>query len=442
MSPPSTPLAGAEGRKSARLSLSSSRTSVEEEVKADNATTESANAAGSSPDHNATSIVRPRIAIASSGLGHVRRGVESWAEDLASALHRSGADVTLFQGGGSPTEPWRRVLPCLRRFEPPNTHLRSLTRRLGGWRYGLGSPYDIEQTSFSLALWRATRSTYNILHVQDPTVATWMDRLNRLGLSQPRVILGHGTEESDAYLHKLSYLQHLTPGYRNDYESHRPAKQLSFGIPNFVNIQRFHPPANTAARTAARAAFGLPFSSLIILCVAALKRHHKRCDYLIHEFAQFRAQLAPNATLVIAGGREAETPGIIALGKSLLGDSVVFFESADRDRLTCLYQTADIFALASLHEMLGIAVLEALASGLPITCNDTPTLRWVVGPAGRPEDISQPGGLVRQWTRLIDPAARLEHSHSARTHVESTFSEAVVLKQITDMYRAVLRARA
>jgi glycosyltransferase involved in cell wall biosynthesis len=413
---------------------------MEEEVKADNASTESAHATGSSPDHNATPIARPRIAIASSGLGHIRRGVESWAEDLASALHRSGADVTLFQGGGSPSEPWRRALPCLRRFEPLNTRLLAFTRHLGGWRYGLGSPYSIEQTSFSLALWRATRSTYDILHVQDPTVAAWMDRLNRLGLYRPRVILGNGTEESDAYLHKFSYLQHLTPGYRDDYESHRPAKQLSFGIPNFIDIQRFHPPANAAARASARAAFGLHPSSLIILSVAALKRHHKRCDYLIQEFAQLRSRLAPNATLVIAGGREAETPEVIALGKSLLGDSVIFFESIDRDRLITLYQAADIFALASLHEMMPVSLLEALASGLPAACNDTPTLRWVVGPAGHPEDISQPGGLVRQWSRLIDPAARLALSSSARAHVESTFAEPIVIKQITDMYDAVLQA--
>ena len=409
-------------------------------MKVDNASTESAHATGSFPDHNAAHIARPRIAISSSGLGHVRRGVESWAEDLASALHRSGADVTLFQGGGSPTEPWSRVLPCLRRFESPNTRLRSLTSRLGGWRYGLGSPYDIEQTSFSLALWRATRSTYDILHMQDPTAADWMDRLNRLGFSRPRVILGHGTEESDTFLHKLSYLQHLTPGYRDDYEPHRPARQLSFGIPNFIDIQRFRPPADSAACAAARAAFGFPPNSLIILCVAALKRHHKRCDYLIQEFAQFRAQFAPNSTLVIAGGREAETPGIIDLGKSLLGDSAVFFESLGRDRLATLYQAADIFAIASLHEMMPIALLEALASGLPATCNDTPTLRWMVGPAGHPEDISQPGGLVRQWAGLTDPAVRLKLSYSARTHIESTFSEPVVLKQITDMYRAVLQA--
>lgn len=391
-----------------------------------------------------TSNPSPRIAITSSGLGHIRRGIESWAEDLALALQRSGTDVTLFQGGDGPDEPWRRTLPCLRRVGTLNARLLSLTRHLGGWHYGLGSPYEIEQTTFAFALWRSTRASFDILHMQDPRLAYWMDRLNRLGLSRPRVILGHGTEEPDEFLHKLSYLQHLTPGYRDDYEPNRPPTQLSFGIPNFIDIERFRPPADDAARAAARAAFNLAPDSLIILCVAALKRHHKRCDYLIQEFAQFRAQLptelASKATLVIAGGRETETPDLIAMGKSILQDSLLILESVDRNRLATLYQSADVFALASIHEMMPIALLEALASGLPATCNDTPTLRWMTGPAGYPEDISHPGGLVRQWSRLLDSGVRLKLSHKARAHVEATFSESKVLEQYKAMYRAVMEA--
>jgi glycosyltransferase involved in cell wall biosynthesis len=272
-----------------------------------------------------------------------------------------------------------------------------------------------------------------------------MDRLNRLGLSRPRVILGHGTEEPEEFLRKLSYLQHLTPGYRDDYEHRRPSTQLSFGVPNFIDIERFRPPADDAARASARAEFNLAPDSLVILCVAALKRHHKRCDYLIQEFAQFRAQLpqqvASKAILVIAGGREAETPDLITMGKSVLGDSLIILESVDRNRLATLYRSADVFALASIHEMMPIALLEALASGLPATCNNTSTLSWMVGPGGYPEDISQPGGLVRQWSRLLDRSVRLELSRLARAHVEATFSETIVLEQIKDMYRTVLEAK-
>jgi glycosyltransferase involved in cell wall biosynthesis len=385
---------------------------------------------------------RPRIAIASSGLGHVRRGIESWAEDLAQALRRSGADVTLFQGGDKSTESWRRVMPCLLRFDPPNARVLAFTRRIGGWRYGLGSGYEIEQTTFSFSLWRAIRSKFDILHVQDPTVAYWMDRLNRLGLSRPRVILGHGTEESLDVLNKVSYIQHLTPGYRDDYEPQRPASQLSFGIPNFIDIERFRPPSDGFAKKAARSEFNLPEDALIILCVAALKKTHKRCDYLIREFAQFKTQipseLASRAILVIAGGRDIETPDILAMGRSLANESVIFMESVDRVRLATLYQAADIFALASLHEMMPIAMLEALSSGLPATCNNTPTLSWMAGPGGRPQDISQPGGLVRQWLQLTNPQTREDLSRNARMHVEDTFSEALVLQQIQEMYKTVL----
>jgi 1,2-diacylglycerol 3-alpha-glucosyltransferase len=417
-------------------------------VKAGFVATESSGSAGPAgvqgPVDADTSNPCPRVAITSSGLGHIRRGIESWAEDVALGLRRSGTDVTLFRGGDGSIEPWQRTLPCLRRVGPPNTRLLSLTRHLGGWRYGLGSPYEIEQTTFAFSLWRATRASFDILHMQDPRLAYWMDRLNRLGLSRPRVILGHGTEEPDEFLHKLSYIQHLTPGYRDDYESHRPPGQLSFGRPNFIDIERFRPAANETARAAARAAFNLSPDSLIILCVAAIKRHHKRCDYLIQEFAQFRArlpaQLASKAILVIAGGREAETPDIIAMGKSVLQDSLLVLESVDRNRLSTLYQSADIFALASIHEMMPIALLEALASGLPATCNDTPTLGWMVGPAGHPENISHPGGLVRQWMQLLDPDVRLDLSRKARAHIEATFSESKVLEQIKTMYRAVLQA--
>jgi 1,2-diacylglycerol 3-alpha-glucosyltransferase len=377
-----------------------------------------------------------RVAVASSGLGHIRRGIESWAEDLGNALRRASVDVTLFQGFGENAETWRQTLSCARRFQPRAARILSATRRVGGWKYGFGSEYEVEQSTFAFSLWKKVRRGYDILHVQDPWVARWLDFLNRQNLSGPRVILAHGTEEPGEALKRYSYLQHLTPGYRDQWEQVRPAEQLSFGIPNFIDTATFRP----GDRTAAREMFGLPQDAVVFLSVAALKKHHKRCDYLIREFAEFRRHFAGRAILVLAGAREKETPEVVELGKSLLGDSALFLESLDRQKLTYLYRAADIFALASLHEMMPIALLEALSSGLPIACNDTPTLRWMVGRAGEPEDISGPGGLVRQWSRLADESARAERAAQARLHAECTFSEPVIVKQILEMYHAVARA--
>ncbi|HXB69155.1 MAG TPA: glycosyltransferase family 4 protein [Candidatus Acidoferrales bacterium] len=288
--------------------------------------------------------------------------------------------------------------------------------------------------TFALSLWRAIRTGYDVIHVQDPWLAKMLDLLNRSGLSQPRVILAHGTEESDGDLQCFRYLQHLAPCYRDSWEARKAPGQRSFAIPNFVDTTLFRPGKRSEARTV----WNLPPDALIVLSVAALKKHHKRCDYLIHEFARFQSWCGKPALLVMAGAREKQTSEIVELGSSLPKDSVLILESLDRARLPSLYQAADIFALASLHEMLPIAALEALASGLPITCNRTPVLEWVTGPAGAPQDISQAGGLAEQWQRMSDPRIRARFSSAARTHADQTFSEPVVLKQILNMYAAVM----
>jgi 1,2-diacylglycerol 3-alpha-glucosyltransferase len=376
-----------------------------------------------------------KIAVASSGLDHVRRGVESWANDMGIALHRQGVSVSLFQACGSAPEPWRHILNTWRRTDARTRRLLAITRNLGGWHYGCGSEYEIEQTSFALSLWKQIRNSHDILHVQDPLVARILDTLHKRGWSRPKVILAHGTEEPPEQLQKFCYLQHLAPYYLKEWERYKPPNQLVFAIPNFVDTGLFVPDDRTEARRLWR----LPQDALIVLCVAAIKKHHKRCDYLIREFADFRAKLQRPAVLVIAGAREPETPEVAALGKSLLGDAFVLMESVDRGRMPSLYPAADIFAIASLHEMQGTAIVEALACGVPVACNHTPVFDWVVGPGGAPQDISQPGGLVRQFERLSDPAIRTDSSAAGRQHIEETFSETAVLRQMLEMYTTVMQ---
>lgn len=56
-----------------------------------------------------------RIAVVSSGLGHVARGVEAWALDTAKALHERGVDVVLFGAGHVDTTAPLVVVPCIKR---------------------------------------------------------------------------------------------------------------------------------------------------------------------------------------------------------------------------------------------------------------------------------------------------------------------------------------
>ena len=388
-----------------------------------------------------------KIAIASSGLGHIRRGIETWASDLGNALHRRGEDVTLFVGDGDPNSlpHWQEVLPCARRFDPKTIATVAKLQKLGGWRYGYGSGYEMEQTTFTLKLWRHVRKNYDLLHVQDPWIALLMERLNRRGLSRPRVILAHGTEESTEFLRRFSILQHLAPSYAEDWKTHAPPGQKVFAIGNFVKTELFHPVVRQSEQEKLRAEWNLPDNALIVLCVAAIKSGHKRMDVLIREFGLFEAEFrktGQTAQLVIAGAKEDETEQIIALGKSLLGDKVTFLIGVPREKIPDLYRTADVFALASLHEMMPIAVLEALASGLPVALNRTPTLCWMAGGGGQLTDIAQEGALAAQLHHLSDPETRRTLACAAREHAENEFSEAAITDRITAMYREILEQKS
>ncbi|MGC4044596.1 MAG: glycosyltransferase family 4 protein [Armatimonas sp.] len=381
-----------------------------------------------------------RIAIASSGLGHIRRGIETWADDLAQELARSSVNVTLFQGketssaAESPASLKRVAFNSLSRFDKNVERQVKAFLKLGGWKYGFGSVYQIEQTYFTLKLWQSVRKDYDIVHVQDPWVALLMTQLHQRGLSRPYAILGHGTEEDDSFLKKLEYLQHLSPCYLETWIDIQPALQMAFAIPNFVDTSTFLP----GDKQAARHQWNLPEDATVMLCVAAIKSTHKRVDALVQEFKTFLDTAPSNALLVVAGAREKESDAIIEQGKAILGDRVRFLESVNRSEIPSLYQAADMFVIASLHEMMPIAMLEALASGLPIVCNNTPTMSWMAGPAGRLTDISMPGNLSKQLQSMMDTDLRRQCSIEARKRALNVFSKEVVVQEYIAMYDTIL----
>lgn len=204
-----------------------------------------------------------KIAIASSGLGHITRGIETWAADTAVAVSQllscqvaellskespkgsptfpsttqqlsnsttvpatagtpreaapstthSTHNVTLFAGAPlpQPVNCHVVVLPCRRRN---NWTTQQLISWAPGWtwRWGWKSGYDIEQRSFWRHLWPILRDEgYDILHVQDPLLADLCRRYRKAGKLRTKEILAHGTEESVEFLEKFEYVQHLAP---------------------------------------------------------------------------------------------------------------------------------------------------------------------------------------------------------------------------------------
>lgn len=377
-----------------------------------------------------------RVAVAASGLGHVARGIEAWADDLATSLRDRVASVTLYKGGGTTERPFEQVIPCWRREAPKTTRLLNILPRRIGWRLGLGSGYATEQTTFALGLIRRLRRhPADVLHVQDPHVAMLVQRARRYGLIATRTILAHGTEEPPAFLARIEYLQHLAPWHLEQNRAAGVWKPEWTAIPNFIDTEMFHP----GRADDVRAELGIPADGRIVLTAAAIKRGHKRIDYLISEFARLRKD-HPGlpAWLVVAGGWEADTDELVAEGTKLLGDRVRFLVRFPRRRMPELYRAADVFVLCSLSEMMPIALIEAAASGLPCVVHRHPIMEWMTGPGGVAIDMAEPGALAWTLAGLVGSAPRLAAvGAEARAHCAANFSRDRVVASILAYYHQV-----
>ncbi len=374
-----------------------------------------------------------RIAIASSGLGHVARGIETWAADTASVLHDLGAAVTLFKGSGRPDAPYERVCKCLRRGGPPNRRLNPLLPGVA-WRLGLGSAYDIEQTSFALRLIPLLGRRFDIVHTQDPLVALILQKARGLGLIRAPTILAHGTEEPFEFLQKLDYVQHLAPFHLEEARAAGCHREGWTAIGNFVDTDVFHPRNGKSLR----AEYGLRPGSLVVLAVAAVKKHHKRVDYLTQEVSRFQHSTDATAQLMVAGARTGQTDEVMREAREALGDRAHFLLDQPRSKMPEIYNLADVFVLCSLKEMMPIALLEAAASGLPCLVSTHPVVNWMAGPGGEAVEMASEGALASALHKYAEEDFRRKKGAAARRHAVENFSKEVIVRRYLEMYDRVL----
>jgi glycosyltransferase involved in cell wall biosynthesis len=378
-----------------------------------------------------------RVVVASSGLGHVNRGVEAWAHDLGHALHARGVDVLLCKGGGAIDASFERIVGCWKRDSVQARRVVGCLPTPIAWRLGVASGYGVEQVTFAFNLIRLLRRQgVDILHVQDPLVASIVERCRRAGLVKTRAILAHGTEEPGSFLRRLEYVQHLAPWHGEECRAGGHWEPTWSVIPNFVDTRRFTPGPGRAIRDE----LGIPRDALIVLTAAAIKRKHKRVDALIDEVAVLRAtEPALPVWLVVAGGEEAGTAEVVEHGRKVLGDRVKFLVRFPRERMPELYRCADVFVLASLKEMMPMAVLEALSSGVPCVVHMHPVLEWMVGDGGRAINMAQRGELARTLRELLySTDERRVLALRARARGEAEFGQERVVDRIERYYQRIL----
>lgn len=174
-----------------------------------------------------------------------------------------------------------------------------------------------------------------------------------------------------------------------------------------------------------------------VVCIANF-RIEKGHAVLLRAFVRVVGERPAHLTLVGTGPLMRE---LQALALSLGIDSHVSFVGAVDDVWTVLSK-ADVFAFPSLSEPLGIAVMEAMAAGVPVIAS---------GVGGIPELVSHdvtgilvpPGdelSLARGLERLLgDPVARAQMGEQGRQAAEGMKMEATMDRYV-DHYRRLLEA--
>lgn len=325
-----------------------------------------------------------KIALVCSGVGRVHRGYERFVADLYELLEED-IDITLFKGGGRASRN-EIVIPSLSR---------------DGWlarvpaiaTSSIRSPYHYECMSFAVGLiFHLLRSRFDIVHYIDPPLGNYLWHFRRIFRLHFNMLYANAVGMSPEHYQRADHVQHWTVlQYEEAIEFGLDAENMTVAPPG-VHFDSFR---NRQEKQVLRSKYDLPQDKHIVLAVAAVNRHHKRIDYLIHEMAS----LGSSCFLLVVG--HVEDRSLFDLADELLGGDCRFSYVAPQS-IRDLYSLADVFVLTSLEEGFGIAVVEAMCAELPVIAHQSPHFQWLVGDQQCLVDMRVQGALASRITDLCN----------------------------------------
>lgn len=189
------------------------------------------------------------------------------------------------------------------------------------------------------------------------------------------------------------------------------------------------PPAPVPAeRRAARTELGIADAELCVLYVAELEPR-KDPGSTVEAVALARAAGVPAVLLLVGDGplraalSERPPDGVRVLGY--------------RTDLRRLWSAADVFVLPSWREGMSLALLEAMAYGLPAIVASAPGNVEALGPAGVVVPPRDPGAQAAALARLHDPAERRRLGDAARARHAELFGVERFLAEMRAVYGRV-----
>jgi glycosyltransferase involved in cell wall biosynthesis len=204
-------------------------------------------------------------------------------------------------------------------------------------------------------------------------------------------------------------------------------------IVNGVDAERVR--AIAARAPIARAQLGLRPGGLVLATVARFDPV-KGLDVLLRALPRIVARVPEAQLLLVGDGAERERLRRLAREVDPGGRAVVLAGAIpDAARVLPL---VDLYVTASRREGLPLAVLEAMACGVPVLATRVPGHVDAVedGVTGRLVPVDDAPALAEAAADLLgDPARRADLGRAGRERVERRFSRARMIAEIAELYR-------
>lgn len=205
-------------------------------------------------------------------------------------------------------------------------------------------------------------------------------------------------------------------------------------IPNSVDLDRSLP---VLSKKRVQESLSLPKEVLVLGTIGRLETQ-KGHRVLLDAIALLKDRL-PLVLLLIGSGREEAA--LRQQAKTLgISEQIIFLGT--RGDLGDLFQVMDLFVMPSLWEGLSLAMLSAMAAGLPVLATNVGGVASVLGqdergwvvPPGSPEALAS---TIEVCTRNLDVSIR--RALLGRDYVHANFSDQAMVCRIEAVYERVLR---
>lgn len=382
-------------------------------------------------------------------VAEIRGGPSCAALDMVRALRQAGVDATIVTTNDA--GPALLDVPLAQRtlyqgvpvyffprFSPPIHALRefAFSAALAGWLWKHLSHYDLIQI--------------HALFSMPSTLAMVLARLKGI----PYVVAPHGllcqwslqqsTTKKFTYLRLIERLNlNRSAGlHLNSPLEQREMKPLQLQAPSFVLSHGLQvPPPLPDAPLRLRAMLQVPADEPIILFLSRL--HYKKgLEILIASLARIQQE---RFTFVIAGSGDPEYEAEIRalLQSTGLGDRTRLVGFVEGETKDLILQGATVFALTSYSENFGFAVLEALASGLPVVVTPGVALAELVHQHqfGSVPELDETAISTAILNCLKNPETAKATGDRARQFILEHYTWDKIASQLIEVYQSILENR-